>query len=423
LSYDFDVINHDGQMYVFTNNYSLGGTILSGMIGAYIGYKIGRAKPQKKGFETEKKIGRKIKGAFSKKKYAKGGGIDNKKRFDVYFYDSSLDTSSDEQYDWIVRANSLEEAIKEAEQKAFELKKNYLEIYHRHLFLGSIDFAQNHYFREGGGYNQFIEKYAQGGGVSYIKNWEVIGINKFGKMFKEKITLGRMSDKEDVKNALRRRTDLNIREITSIKEVFAKGGNVNTGRSWHQDRRMHNKSESYEKPMSSRKSKFAGGGKAKGVEWMKSDGQYEAYLGELYLIISPSTERGLYQVRVKKGYRGETIGVSQNEISGLDKAKDLAYDIAGDYYKQFGDGGGVHTMPDGRVILNSSHYEDGGRVKYYLNGFEERPNYIFNNTNAKEVRREGSKEGGDLIIYFETTDEDEYAQGGGVSGLDDLIRG
>lgn len=78
LSYDLDVIHHDGEMYVFSNNYSLGGTILSGMIGAYIGYKIGRAKPQKKGFETEKRIGRKIKGAFAKKKMAKGGSVENK---------------------------------------------------------------------------------------------------------------------------------------------------------------------------------------------------------------------------------------------------------------------------------------------------------------------------------------------------------
>jgi hypothetical protein len=45
-------------------------------------------------------------------------------------------------------------------------------------------------------------------------------------MFKERITLGRMSDKEDVKNALRRRTDLNIREVTSINEVFANGGGI-----------------------------------------------------------------------------------------------------------------------------------------------------------------------------------------------------
>jgi antirestriction protein len=77
LSYDYDVIHHDDQMYVFTNNYSVGGTILSGLVGAYIGYKIGRSKPQKKGFETEKKIGRKIKGAFSKKKYAQGGELDS----------------------------------------------------------------------------------------------------------------------------------------------------------------------------------------------------------------------------------------------------------------------------------------------------------------------------------------------------------
>jgi antirestriction protein len=44
LSYDFDVIHHDGEMYVFSNNYSVGGTILSGMIGAYIGYKYAETK-------------------------------------------------------------------------------------------------------------------------------------------------------------------------------------------------------------------------------------------------------------------------------------------------------------------------------------------------------------------------------------------
>jgi hypothetical protein len=75
----------------------------------------------------------------------------------------------------------------------------------------------------------FLDKgtrYAKGGSVNYTKKWEVIGINRYGKKFKEMITLGRMSDKEDVKNALRRRSDLNISEITSIKEVFAKGGGV-----------------------------------------------------------------------------------------------------------------------------------------------------------------------------------------------------
>ena len=123
--------------------------------------------------------------------------------------------------------------------------------------------------------------------------------------------------------------------------------------------------------------KMAGGGKAIGLEWMYSDGQYEAFLGELYLIISRATERGLYQVRVTKGYRGETIGESTSEISGLDNAKDLAYDIAGDYYKQYARGGNVNTgrswhLDRARHNKRESYektlanrkrkYEDGGQI-------------------------------------------------------------
>lgn len=69
-------------------------------------------------------------------------------------------------------------------------------------------------------------KMAKGGGVYSTKEWEVIGINQFGKKFRHRILLGRMSDENDVKNAMRRRTDLNIREITSIKQVYAGGGGV-----------------------------------------------------------------------------------------------------------------------------------------------------------------------------------------------------
>jgi antirestriction protein len=85
LSYDLDVIHHDGEMYVFSNNYGIGGTILSGMVGAYIGYKIGRARPQKIGFGTEVRIGNSVKDsikakiakrkASKKKKYARGGNV------------------------------------------------------------------------------------------------------------------------------------------------------------------------------------------------------------------------------------------------------------------------------------------------------------------------------------------------------------
>lgn len=52
-----------------------GGVAVGGLLGAYIGYKVGRAVGTRKGgtFDTEKKIGRSIKGAFTKKKYAGGG--------------------------------------------------------------------------------------------------------------------------------------------------------------------------------------------------------------------------------------------------------------------------------------------------------------------------------------------------------------
>jgi len=63
------------------NQFGLGGLLLAGGFGAYVGYKVGRARPQKKGFDTEKKVANKIKGAVkdvtSKKKPAKayeGGG-------------------------------------------------------------------------------------------------------------------------------------------------------------------------------------------------------------------------------------------------------------------------------------------------------------------------------------------------------------
>lgn len=63
----------------------------------------------------------------------------------------------------------------------------------------------------------------------------------------------------------------------------------------------------------------------------------------------------------------------------------------------------------------------GGRVRYMLNGFEENLNYILDSTNAVEVAREGSKEGGDLVIYFETKDDD-FAKGGKISKDEAIVK-
>ena len=213
---------------------------------------------------------------------------------------------------------------------------------------------------------------------------------------------------------------------------------------------------------------------------MKSDGQYEAELGELYLIIEPSTEKGLYQVRVKKGYRGETIGESQNEISGLDKAKDLAYDIAGDYYKQYAGGGGVgdekffhesrlldygfskdidsagnriyekglykivinpkdktytailngrpetHKIYDKKFALGrfidlefGTKYAKGGMTEHGLEIGDEIMGYTKKVNELHVVNRKNNDEWHSVDL----DDGKRYAGGGGISGLNDLIRG
>ena len=57
----------------------------------------------------------------------------------------------------------------------------------------------------------------------------------------------------------------------------------------------------------------------------------------------------------------------------------------------------------------------GGRVRYMLNGFEEDINYILDSTNAVEVARDGKLGDEEVVIYFETKDEN-FAKGGVAEG-------
>jgi hypothetical protein len=83
---------------------------------------------------------------------------------------------------------------------------------------GSVDFNSGAGMFAGGG----------GVGMQYKKDWEVTGITLDGKMFKKTITLGRMSDATDVKNAIKRmqNDDFRVREVTNIKELktYKSGG-------------------------------------------------------------------------------------------------------------------------------------------------------------------------------------------------------
>jgi hypothetical protein len=145
-------------------------------------------------------------------KMAKGGGVyssDDLYELLVFDVETGVFLGSER-----FRAKNIREAQEMGEEYEDKYKKKY-----RANLRFKVQLAPSMFQEKGG-------LMANGGGVDYNKTWEVIGINLNGKMFKERITLGRMSDKEDVKNALRRRTDLNIREVTSINEVFANGGGV-----------------------------------------------------------------------------------------------------------------------------------------------------------------------------------------------------
>ena len=95
----------------------------------------------------------------------------------------------------------------------------------------------------------------------------------------------------------------------------------------------------------------------------------------------------------------------------MEDAKRFFYQKQSEYLKP------TLTTYDNDVILDST-YAEGGRVKYVLNGFEESIGYIMGSGNGVEVSREGSREDGDLVIYFVTPDN-EYAEGGKTHTMPD----
>jgi hypothetical protein len=80
-----------------------------------------------------------------------------------------------------------------------------------------------------------MKKYTDGG-VNYQKKWRVVYITMQGKRGTKELILGRLSDKQDVMNALRRMPDINIREVIAIQELkeyggyMAKGGGTDGGK-------------------------------------------------------------------------------------------------------------------------------------------------------------------------------------------------
>jgi len=75
---------------------------------------------------------------------------------------------------------------------------------------------------------------------------------------------------------------------------------------------------------------MAKGGKTDGIEWDKDSDGYRAELGSFKINISPSSEKGYWNVYVFEGKK--SVG-KEFDVYGINMAKDKAYDIISNQYK------------------------------------------------------------------------------------------
>lgn len=439
LSYDLDVIHHDGEMYVFSNNYGIGGTILSGMVGAYIGYKIGRARPQKIGFGTEIRIGNSVKDKIkskiakrraSKKKKFEGGGAVSK-------YPNDLPKAEAERLFHLAHKNA-----KVGDRLWNNFKRTPLSLIYSNLDNRGIKYAK------GGGIGfkalsakvakryegkKPEAKYRAEYGKRYSKNEaKEVGDKVAGKVYwaqKNKMALGGKTPiafkgytinfiNGEYRAEAYGNPQFSNKNLAKLKQEinaylrggkYAKGGNVNTGRSWHQDRRMHNKSESYEKPMNSRKRMFEDGGVI-GQEIVFDDNGEEntGVIKDIHEIT------GNYIVTTDDG----RVVALQNDIDviSLGRMREKPKSENKMRFGFFEDGGGVDYP---------NHYLEVEDLNQKINALTQqieadyRNNEIDNYTDRNERELVRLKERLDWLMWG----KDSYSQGGGISGLNDLIRG
>ena len=174
---------YEGDLYYIDDDgkFTLGGVLMAGIAG-YVGYKIGRARPQKKGFETEKAVGRKFGKKFKRKKkmskggktYAEGGEIKN----GVYEYIDLKGTRFEKNKGYTIRADKWNDLIEKgvldsndinlADDWRTAIKEENWGKYSRLMYSPKLDqlreqtqdeFYNNKLYSKGG------STYAEGGGV------------------------------------------------------------------------------------------------------------------------------------------------------------------------------------------------------------------------------------------------------------------
>ena len=160
---------------------------------------------------------------------------------------------------------------------------------------------------------------------------------------------------------------------------------------------------------------MAKGGKTSGIEWDKDEDGYRTELGTFKINISPSTQKGYWNVYVSENKK--SIG-NEYDVYGIDNAKDKAYDIISNIYKM-ADGGmmakggfldvAIPTNNEKEFkdeILKSDVYDieflknidsNGGKYAMYRTNPDSRKNYQY-------VKK--------LVAKYKGWVKNEYADGG-----------
>jgi hypothetical protein len=137
---------------------------------------------------------------------------------------------------------------------------------------------------------------------------------------------------------------------SSFRNFYARGGNV-YNKSWQQDHKRYNKSESYEVPMANRKRKYANGGVV-GQE-IVIDNQGEEVEG----VIVDIHNSGDYIVRLEDG-RSVLAQRDRDIISFGDMAKAPMAEAPRKRFGFFGDGGGVENPSRQQMLDYLNMYFD-----------------------------------------------------------------
>ena len=273
---------------------------------------------------------------------------------------------------------------------------------------------------------------AKGGEINYTKKWKVVGITMQGKRFEKEITLGRMSDRNDVMNALKRMPDTQIREITFIGERFkaADGGSIPNNYEGKTDKEYvvadmnynimgsfdtENEAQEYSKKLSRKDGEiYRFGNKQKIERFAKEDG-YMAKGGELefknsnlYLNGFGLDSNGNSVVKVSfpnqrafsiqtNGVLNETNSLYTKKIGDLTDAqiKTIEKEVV-EYVKQFGS-----KEQKQRLKTYSGYMADGGLVVKSDEDLREVAKYM-----AKAVKKRWDLK--DLVYYFEQENNYDY---------------